>query len=296
MAERKRGLVLSGGGGRGAYQAGVYKYLEEIGFVPDIIAGTSVGAINAVAIASGMKAFELCELWAEINSDDVFRLSFWKTIWRFLVRSFSPLADITPLKRLLEAKLNLENLRTSNQQIFISAVNILTAELKFYTNRDIEIPHILASSAIPLVFPWQYIDGMPYWDGGLMANTPIQPVIEAGAREIVVILLSPVGGKTELGLPRSKRESIERVFELSLIGSYQLVSSYLHKEKEKVSRMNFFEQFLYTFGHDSKGVKIYTLSPSEPLGLGSIMRFTPGQSRKLIEKGYTDARKKGLFK
>lgn len=299
MGNQKKALILSGGGGRGAYQAGVYRYLEEVGFRPDIICGTSVGAINTVAIAQGMKSEDLIALWSEINSDDILRLSFWKTVWRVLTRQFSPLVDVEPLATLLKEKLNLERIQNADMEVFISAVNVLTAELRYFKNSDITIPHILASSAIPLVFPWQYINGIPYWDGGLMANTPIQPAIEAGGREIVVVLLSPVGGNADLGLPRNKTESIERVFELSLIGSYQMVSKYLQKEKEKIAQMNFLEEILYNFGHGIHGLKIHTIAPARPLGLGSIMKFRPGQSKKLIRQGYEDAKnswKKGLFK
>lgn len=296
MAERKKALILSGGGGRGAYQAGVYRHLEEIGFIPDIICGTSVGAINAVAISQGMTSENLSHLWQEINNDDIYRVSFWRTVWQFLTGNASPLADISPLRKLLEKKLDLSTIQSSDKQVFISAVNIINAELNYFTNSEITIPHILASSAIPLVFPWQYLNGIPYWDGGLMANTPIQPAIEAGALDIVVVLLSPVGQAQDLGVPRNRRENIERVFELSLIGSYQLVSSYIQKEKAKVSQMSIFEEILYSFGHAAKNLRIHTIAPSTPLGLGSIMRFTPRQSKNLILKGYEDAGKKELFK
>ncbi|MCC5814905.1 MAG: patatin-like phospholipase family protein [Leptospira sp.] len=296
MTQRKKALILSGGGGRGAYQAGVFKYLEEQNFVPDIICGTSVGAINSVAIASGMDSEQLVHLWEKINSKDIFQLSIWRTIWRFITRQFSPFAEISPLKSMLEEKIDLKKLAQSPVSVYISAVNIINAELRYFTNKDITISHILASSAIPLVFPWQYINGLPYWDGGLMANTPIQPAIEQGAMDIVVVLLSPVGAQTDLGIPRTRREGIERVFELSLIGSYQMVNSYLKKEKEKVSQMNVVEEFLYNIHHDIKNLRITTISPSSPLGMGSIMNFSPGQSKKLIQRGYEDARKKGLFK
>lgn len=291
MAKLKKGLILSGGGGRGAYQAGVLKYLEEIQFVPDIICGTSVGAINSVAIASGMDSSHMIQLWKDIDNDSVYRVSFWKTIWSFLIRSFRPIADTTPLKRLIEEHIDLAKCQASKMKLYISAVNILTAELRYFSNADITVPHILASSAIPLVFPWQYINGIPHWDGGLMVNTPIQPAIEEGARDIIVVLLSPVGGKHELKLPRNRKESIERVFELSLIGSYQLVNAYIKKQNEKISQMTVIEEFLYSLTNQIKNLRIRTISPSQPLGLGSIMNFSRNQSIALIERGYEDAKK-----
>ena len=71
-----RALVLSGGGGRGAYECGVYKYLEEIDLLPDILVGTSIGAINAASIASGRSAAELGAAWLATRTKDVQR--FWR--------------------------------------------------------------------------------------------------------------------------------------------------------------------------------------------------------------------------
>ncbi len=290
MQFEKRALILSGGGARGAYQAGVLKYLEEIGFDPGIIAGTSVGAINTVAIASGMNSDQLIRLWSNIEADKVFSYSIWRTIWNFITRKFTPLLDITPLHDLLKENINLDNCKSSKRKIFISAVNILNAELRYFTNSEITLSHILASSAIPLVFPWQYLEGIPYWDGGLMANTPIQPAIETGAKEIIVVLLSPVGARLDLGLPNSKRDSIERVFELSLVGSYQMIHSFIQKENEKIKKMSPLEGILYNFGRETKSIKIRTVAPTRNLGLVSIMNFSKSQSHELISQGYEDAK------
>jgi NTE family protein len=290
MANRKKALILSGGGARGAYQAGVIQYLEEINFRPDIISGTSVGAINSVALGSGLNSRDLIDLWTRIETDSVYKYSIWRTLWNLITRKYSPIADTTPLRRLLETHIDLNKLHFAEQKIFISAVDILSAELKYFTNKEISYPHILASSAIPLVFPWQYINGVPHWDGGLMANTPIQPAIEEGAREIIVVLLSPVGRKIDLGMPRTKKDSIERVFELSLIGSYQLVDIFLKKERERAKQMSPIESFLYSFGNQYKNIRIRTVGPSEPLGLGSIMNFSAKRAKNLIDRGYRDAR------
>src|SRR5215475_9596251 len=80
MAQPKKALVLSGGGGRGAYHIGVLEALVEHGWMPDgqgpdIIAGTSIGAINAAALASGLTVAELKERWLKMHTEDVHRLS-----------------------------------------------------------------------------------------------------------------------------------------------------------------------------------------------------------------------------
>jgi len=63
----KKALILSGGGARGAFQIGVWQYLQDKGWDPDMICGTSVGAINAVAIGSGMPLAKLLDIWKTLN-------------------------------------------------------------------------------------------------------------------------------------------------------------------------------------------------------------------------------------
>lgn len=242
----KRALILSGGGARGAYQAGVLRYLEEIQFKPDIICGTSVGAITATAMGCGMNSAEITKLWKSIEAKKVMRYSIWNDLVDIFVKSYSPLTDTTPLKNLLYSHLDFRNLRKNPTEVIITAVNILTAELVFFRNKEIDIEHVMASSAIPMFFPWQYVDGKPHWDGGVMANTPILPAVERGATDIVVVLLSPVGG-IDMGLPKTRREGIERVFELSLIGSYQTVMSNLNFEKKRGRGRNLNFLLFYLF-------------------------------------------------
>ena len=76
----KKALILSGGGARGAFQVGVWKYLREINWTPDLICGTSIGAINAAAIGSGMSVERLANLWRTHNRSEIYRI---KTL-RFL--------------------------------------------------------------------------------------------------------------------------------------------------------------------------------------------------------------------
>src|SRR5215216_81678 len=97
MAQTKKALVLSGGGGRGAYHIGVLEALVEHGWMqdgqgPDIIAGTSIGAINAAALASGLTIAELKQRWMVMHTEEVHRLSsdlpaVTRPLLRFIMRS-----------------------------------------------------------------------------------------------------------------------------------------------------------------------------------------------------------------
>ncbi len=285
----KRALVLSGGGARGAYQIGVWKYLQERNWRPDLICGTSVGAINSVGIGCGLNLDELIHIWRAIERGKVYRISLWQQLRRFFARSgFVPVMDTEPFKHFLTERLRLQHLRKSDMEIIITAVNILTSELKFFHKKDIDIEHVMASSAIPILFPWQYVDGAPHWDGGVMANTPILPALERGAKEIIVVLLSPVGG-SHLPLPTSRRQAIERAFEQSLIGSYEAFMSHLAFEQKLRSNANLIEKLVrktLTLGD----IKIATVAPTRMLGFYSILNFSNRQVDNLLREGYTDAR------
>jgi NTE family protein len=285
----KRALILSGGGARGAYQAGVLKFLKEMDWEPELICGTSVGAVNAVALGCGLSPEEIALLWKAIEKRQVYRISFWKQLQYYLFRKgFVPLMDTEPLKNLLLQNFDIQKLRKSKTEIIITAVNILTSQLKFFNNKEIDIEHVMASSAIPILFPWQYIDGEPYWDGGVMANTPILPALERGVKEVIVVLLSPVGGQ-KLPLPNTRTQALERVFEQGLIGSYQAFMSHLAWQKRLKWQKGLFAAMTRKI-ITIEDVKIATVAPVKMLGFGSLLRFTQQQSDVLLHAGYNDAR------
>ncbi|TGL16536.1 patatin-like phospholipase family protein [Leptospira meyeri] len=287
---KKRALVLSGGGARGAYQAGVLRYLEEIHWKPDIICGTSVGAINACAIGSGMNSSRLSELWLKLNQKNIMRYSIWNMLKGLFRKKYYPLVETYPLKKFIHENLDFAKLNESKTKVIISAVNILSSELKFFENPNLQIEHILASSAIPMIFPWQIIDGEPYWDGGVMANTPILPALTHEASEIVVVLLSPVGGMRVMDAPKTKDEALERLFELYLLGSYRSVEQGLEYRKAVMKGLTPIENFLLGLRTEFKNAKISVVAPKQMLGLVSILNFKKDQAELLLKQGYDDAK------
>lgn len=287
---KKRALVLSGGGARGAYQAGVLRYLEEIHWKPDIICGTSVGAINACAIGSGMNSSRLSNLWLKLNQKNIMRYSIWNMLKGLFRKKYYPLVETYPLKKFIHENLDFTTLNESKTKVIISAVNILTSELKFFENPNLQIEHILASSAIPMVFPWQIIDGEPYWDGGVMANTPILPALTHEASEIVVVLLSPVGGTPMMEAPETKDEALERLFELYLLGSYRSVEQGLEYRKSVMKGLTPIENFFLGLRTQFNQANISVIAPKQMLGLGSILNFKKDQAEILLKQGYDDAK------
>ncbi|MCP3954134.1 MAG: patatin-like phospholipase family protein [Desulfobacterales bacterium] len=268
----KRALILSGGGARGAFQVGVWEYLQEKGWDPDLICGTSVGAINAVAIGSGMPLEKLMHIWKTLNRRKAYHLKLLRFFgYALFGHTFKPLMDTAPLRTTIANALDLEALRRSPRDIIITAVNMLTSQVSLFDQQAIEVEHVMASSAMPLLFPWQMIDGQPHWDGGVMVNTPLFPALEQGVDEIIVVLLSPVG-HSEQSVPTGVREAGEMVFEHFLLGSYQATVNPISPA---------FPQ--------SKRPRIITVAPSRMLGFRSLLNFSVKQSLQLIDEGYRNA-------
>jgi NTE family protein len=271
----ERALILSGGGARGAFQVGVLRYLQEVNWTPDMICGSSVGAVNASALGSGMSLDQIAHFWLAYERQKMFCFTPQKFIMSLLSRrKFSPMSDTSPLESLLESHVDPEALRRSRTKIVIAAVNMRTSQLTYFDQSEISVRHVMASSAIPMVFPWQFIDGEPYWDGVTLGNTPIMPALERGAKEIIAVLLSPVGAFPQ-PLPRTHMQVAELIFEQSLVSSYCMAVNHLADKK----------------------VLIRTVAPEQMLGFRSILNFTPGNAKRLIQEGYDSAKKQldGFF-
>ncbi len=280
--DKKIGLALSGGGGRGSYEMGALKYLYENKIYPGVIAGTSVGAINAAALASGFTIEKLEEFWLNIRQNSIFRYSLWKTLSGFFRKSHTPVLDTTPLKKLLTREIDIEKIRTSAIKVFIPAVNIRTGELEIFSNDTITVQHIMASAAIPMAFPHITIGRKNhYWDGGLGMNTPITPLIEAGVKKIYAVLLAPRGGDNN-PLPRNRAEAFQRVLDLVLMGSFETVLTSMNPEK--------INEFQYRLQSENKPIVMHIIQPRKNLGVQSFLNFSREQAETFLQLGYNDAR------
>jgi NTE family protein len=209
-SEPKRALIMSGGGGRGAYHCGVLEYLEIIGWQPDILVGTSIGAINAAAVASGHNAQSLKRVWRGLTTDGVQKLRtdlFDLTRWTYLLDNSPWRTSLTRSGWFDFDRINSDAAPT----LAVTATDVYTGALTVFCNRDLEpsksggprskrirrvqftLDHILASCSIPIVYPWTRIseENSLYWDGAVVSNTPLGTALRAGATDIIVILLSP---------------------------------------------------------------------------------------------------------
>lgn len=188
-------FVLGGGGSLGAYEVGMLRALVDAGVVPDLVLGTSVGAINGAVIAALGATREavkrLTELWTTVGDEDVFAGSVFARVG-MLVRSGTHLYTSEPLRGLLEVNLpvrRFEDLPTTFQCV---AASIEQAGPHWFSDGPL-IDAILASSAVPGLFPPVRIDGEHFVDGGLVHSIPIGRAVRLGARTVYVLHV----GRTE---------------------------------------------------------------------------------------------------
>lgn len=194
-----KAFVLSGGGNLGASQVGAVMALLERGIEPDLLVGTSAGAINAAYLAGdpGLDgARRLADIWTSVRTRDVFRLPI--KPWHLLSHLRSDaLYHSDGLRRLLEGSLPYAHIEEATLHLRIVATDFETGGAVAFHSGPV-IDAVLASSALPGLFPPVDIDGRLYVDGGIADNVPISPAVGAGAKEIYVIRTGfdcPVNGR-----------------------------------------------------------------------------------------------------
>jgi len=177
-------LVLCGGGSQGAAEIGFYQALIERGIKPDHIVGTSVGAINGAFIASGMEIVQLKGLWKEISNRKLYRLNpelLWK--WSKASSLFKPVG----LKRFLRNRLPVHTF----EELAIPLTAVATDLQKPGTvclDTGPLLPALMASSALPVYFPPQVMNGSQLIDGGITDNIPVDVAYNLGADVIYCML------------------------------------------------------------------------------------------------------------
>jgi len=248
-------LALQGGGAHGAFTWGVLEHLLTDGrLVFEGISGTSAGAVNAVMLADGMarggrdEALKrLADFWRAVSNNGNLpplqravverMLSFiplegtpmqaWLDMISkyFSPYDFNPL-NINPLKDLFERFVDFETVRNfSDLQLFISATNVQTGRVRIFSREKITAEALMASACLPLLFRAVEIDGVPYWDGGYLANPVIFPFFGTTTTEdVLVVQINPL---VRQATPTSASEIMNRInevtFNSSLLNEYRAI-------------------------------------------------------------------------
>lgn len=192
-------FVLAGGGSLGAVQVGMLKALARAGIAPDFVVGASVGAINGACYAAspdiaGVERLE--NIWLRLRSADVFPFSLLDTALCLLGRR-SHLARPHRLNALVESELPFRRLEDARIPCHVVATDALDGSEVVLSSGD-AAPALLASAAIPAVFPPVVVEDRALIDGGIASNTPIAAAYALGARRIVVL---PTGTPCALAAP-----------------------------------------------------------------------------------------------
>jgi NTE family protein len=185
---RPIGYVLGGGGSLGAVQVGMLQALGERDLPPDIVAGTSVGSLNGAVLALDPKsaANRLSHLWARMTRDRVFPgglLAQARTLQHTRTHLFPSTGLATVIGDFIGADLTFADLALP-----FAAVTTDIATARPHVLRDgLLVPALLASAAIPGIFPPVELGSLRLYDGGLVANVPMRQAVAMGARSLIVL-------------------------------------------------------------------------------------------------------------
>ncbi|HEY5758611.1 MAG TPA: patatin-like phospholipase family protein [Steroidobacter sp.] len=222
---RRTAFVFAGGGSLGAVQVGMLKALTRIKVTPDFIVGASVGAINGAYFAAepGVEGVARLErIWSKLRSADVFPFSIANSLLAILGRRDHLVAPAF-LQSLLTSELSCQTLEAARIPCHVVATNVLTGA-EVVMNAGPITPALLASAAIPGVFPSVAINGAYLIDGGVANNTPISTAVALGATRIIVL---PTGMSCALPLPPRGAVALA-LHALNLMVMRQLVSDIEH--------------------------------------------------------------------
>jgi NTE family protein len=180
MATKKYplGIAFSGGGARAAAHCGALQALKEYGIQPDVVSGTSAGAIVATLYASGFTPKQMIETFRGLN--------FFKDIVKPSVPK-GGLFDSRPLANLIQKKLPYSRLEELPIPTFIVASDVEHGVPKVFTKGEIA-PRVVASCSIPIIFQPKSINGIHYIDGGAFQNLPVSAIRQKCEKVIAINL------------------------------------------------------------------------------------------------------------
>jgi NTE family protein len=204
---QRTAFVLAGGGSRGAVQVGMLAELVRRGIRADHVFGASVGAINGAAYAGNptVEGVEhMADVWRQIRGGDIFPRGPLDGPWAYFQKRASVHAN-TGLRKIIEAGVRFEDLEDAQIPIEVVTTSLTDGRERWIT-RGPAVEAILASSAIPSIFPPVTIDGDVLIDGGVVNNVPISRALTAGCDRIYVLLCGPLHYH-----PKSPRRPAEAV-------------------------------------------------------------------------------------
>jgi NTE family protein len=267
-------LVLSGGGAKGAWEAGVAMALVERGAPIRLVAGSSAGALNAAMIADG-RVERLEAVWRTITREQVYALRpsvffsgllpGWLTL--LTLNQAGSLFDHAPLRALIAGALDLDRVRASSVRVLVVTADLARREKRLFDNVTLSVDALMAATAVPGAFAPGEVEGALLVDGGLAGRAPVLDALEAGVpveRAVVVMSYSPGEGGAR---PTTVRVAIEEAFEMAMV--HQI------RRDTELARLKF------------PAVEVTLVTPSAPLDLRPL-DFDPAGMARALELGRRD--------
>jgi NTE family protein len=207
-------FVLGGGGHLGAYQVGMLRALVERGVRPDLVVGTSVGALNGAALAADpsietVKSLE--SIWLKLDKEPVFAGSLFAGAAR-LARSRTHLQSGERLRDFVERMVPVRSFEELQVRFECVAACIERAAEHWFSSGPL-VDAILASAAVPGILPPVEIDGEHFVDGGIVNSIPVERAVQMGAEVIYVLHVGRVDRKLEA--PKNLIEVAMVAFEIA---------------------------------------------------------------------------------
>ncbi|MDM4720570.1 patatin-like phospholipase family protein [Micromonospora sp. WMMA1363] len=213
MARGPVAFVLGVGGFLGAVEVGMLRALFRAGIQPDLVLGTSIGAVNGALVAADPTEAvtdRLVRLWASPKASEVYGGSLARQLRRFAVHNhlYSP----RPLRRMLQNELGEQTTFADLRVPFRCCATNIERAMEHWFDSGPVVPAVVASASVPGLLPAACIDGRHYIDGGIVNSIPINEAVAAGARRIFVLHMDRV--ERELSPPRRPWEIPEVTFEI----------------------------------------------------------------------------------
>ena len=270
----KTAVVFSGGGARGAYNAGVAVAFAHRGLHPETVCGTSVGALIAAMVVAGEEE-RLGEIWRELIPAHVYGLKSRVQFFLSFIRPYRyPAYSSEPLARLIRENVDLEKIRKSSQKLIVTCYNQSLHRVERFDNQFPDLHRaLLASASIPLVFPPIVMNGHEYVDLGSTV-WPLKPAISAGAERIYAVLCDHPDDHR-----RAARNNLEWAIQVMNLAQ----RSNMLVDIELARRIN-----LTANGSSYKFVDLTVIQPSKTLGLGFMDFHKKLQINRAFELGLED--------
>jgi predicted acylesterase/phospholipase RssA len=224
----------------------------------------------------------------------------------------SVIVSVDPLRELLSRELSLENIRKSGQKLLIAATNWSTGELRVFRNEDMTdeagVDIVMASAAFPGLDP-VYIGGVPYVDGGYVMNSPLSPLIDAGADIVHFVYMDPTPAAIPVRRLQNTVDLIDRMFvilraaifnrDIEVDGDINRGLTVLENSSSSISSEQEASSFVRSIarikdrmeaGRQYRKITIHRYHPSDDLGgVVGLLNFDRDQISHLIDRGYQDA-------